>query len=316
MTRALSVCLGIPLLLLGCATGAFASVDNALVALIPSNSKLVAGIDLVQCRSSQFGQFLLSKSQADDQHLNEFMTQTGFDPRRDLESVLVTSTADGEKTSAFAILARGSFDRAKITALATSKGAVASTYQGVGLLVSKDHGQQVAIAFPDTGLAVMGDLASVHQVIQNLSAPASLDVDLTNQIDAIGNLNDAWFVSTNGAGMLGKDFSATTGQNAGQMQALQSVHTASGGVKFGSNVAVTFDAGTRSEQDAKSLTDVVRFMASMVQMQRQQDPRAGIMASAMDNMQLTTNGPSVHIAFSMSEKNLEQIADLGPAAKR
>jgi hypothetical protein len=315
MTRALSAYFAIPLLVLGGATGVFASVDNALVALIPSNSKLVAGIDVVQCRSSQFGQFLLSKSQADDEHLNEFMTQTGFDPRRDLESVLVTSTEDGEKNSAFAILARGSFDRAKITALATSKGAAANTYQGVNLLISKDRGQQVAIAFPDTGLAVMGDLASVHQVIQNLSAPSSLDVDLTNQIDAIGTSSDAWFVSTNGAGMLGKDFSATTGQNAGQLQALQSVRTASGGLKFGSNVAVTFDAGTRSEQDAKSLTDVVRFMASMVQMQRQQDPRAGIVASAMDNMQLTTNGPSVHIAFSMSEKNLEQIADLGPAAK-
>jgi hypothetical protein len=50
-------------------------------------------------------------------------------------------------------------------------------------------------------------------------------------------------------------------------------------------------------------------------MQRQQDPRAGIVASAMDNMQLTTNGPSVHIAFSMSEKNLEQIADMRPAEK-
>jgi hypothetical protein len=301
--------------MLGGATGALASVDNGLVALIPSNSKLVAGIDVVQCRSSQFGQFLLSKSQADDEHLNEFMTQTGFDPRRDLDSVLVTSTDDGGKTSAFAILARGSFDQSKITSLAISKGAVASSYKGISLLVSKEHDQQVAIAFPDTGLAVMGDLASVHQVIQNLSAPASLDVDLTNQIDAIGTNNDAWFVSTNGAGMLGKDFSATTGQNAGQMQALQSVHSASGGVKFGTTVAVTFDAGTRSEQDARSLTDVVRFMASMVQMQRQQDPRAGIVASAMDNMQLTTNGPSVHIAFSMSEKNLEQIADMRPAEK-
>jgi hypothetical protein len=276
----------------------------------------VAGIDVVQCRSSQFGQYILSKSQAGDAHFDQFMTQTGFDPRRDLDSVLMTSSSeDGAKNSSFAILARGSFDQSKITATAVAKGAVAGTYQNFSILTSKDHGQQVAIAFPDTGVAVMGDLASVHQVIQNLSTPAALDVDLTNRIDAAGTANDAWFVSLNGASMLGKEFSAQTGGQMGQMQALQSVHSASGGVKFGSTVAVTLDAGTRSEQDATSLADVFRFVGSMVQMQRQQNPRAAIMASAVDNMQVAATGQNVHVVFSMSEQNLEQIADMGPMGK-
>jgi hypothetical protein len=300
---------------------AFASVDHGLIALIPANSKLVAGIDVVQCRGSQFGQFVLSKSQAGDEHFDEFMTQTGFDPRRDLDSVVVTSSSpeDNSKNSPFAILARGSFDQAKISATAMAKGAVAGTYQNVSILVSQESaqkgGQQIAIAFPDTGMAVMGDLNSVHQVIQNLTTPAKLDVDLTNHIDLAGSANDAWFVSTSGAGMLGKQFSAQTGGQMGQMQALQSIRAASGGVKFGSTVAVTFDAGTRSDQDATSLADVFRFLGSMLQMQRQQNARTAIMASAIDNMQVAASGQNVHIAFSMSEQNLEQMADTGPASK-
>ncbi len=296
---------------------AFGSVDSGLIALIPANSKLVAGIDVVQCRTSQFGQFILSKSQAGDAHFDQFMTQTGFDPRRDLDSVVMTSSSeDGGKDAAFAILARGNFDQAKITATAIAKGAVAGTYQNVALLVSKDKGQPVAIAFPDTGVAVMGDVASVHQVIQNLTTPATLSVDLTNRIDAVGAANDSWFVSTNGAGMLGKEFAAQTGgQMGGQMQALQSIHSASGGVKFGSTVAVTLEAGTRSEQDATSLADVFRFAGSMVQMQRQQNRKAAILASAVDNMQVAASGQSVHVAFSMSEQNLEQMADLGSTGR-
>jgi len=192
---------------------------------------------------------------------------------------------------------------------------VAGTYQNVSVLVSKDHGQPVAIAFPDTGMAVMGDVSSVHQVIQNLTTPVKLDVDLTNRIEMAGAANDAWFVSTNGVGMLGKEFSAQTGGQMGQMQALQSIHAASGGVKFGPNVAVTFDAGTRSEQDATSLADVFRFVGSMLQMQRQGNPRAAIMASAIDNMQVAANGQNVHVVFSMSEQNLEQMADLGTVTK-
>jgi len=277
----------------------------------------VAGIDVVQCRGSQFGQFLLSKSQAGDAHFDQFMTQTGFDPRRDLDSVVVTSSSpdDTSKTSPFAILARGNFDQSKITATAVAKGAVAGTYQNIPVLVSQDHGQQVAIAFPDAGMAVMGDINSVHQVIQNLTTPAQLDVDLTNHIDLAGSANDAWFVSTNGAGMLGKQFSAQTGGQMGQMQALQSIRSASGGVKFGSTVAVTFNAATRSDQDATSLADVFRFLGSMLQMQRQQNARAAILASAIDNMQVAASGQNVHVTFSMSEQNLEQMADLGPVTK-
>ena len=307
----------VALILAAGATSAFASVDSGLIALIPANSKLVAGIDVQRCRASQFGQYLLSKSQADDPHMQEFMTDTGFDPRRDLDSVVMASSNDdGGKNSSFTILARGNFDEAKIRSLALSKGAVAEIYQGVNLLVNKDHGQTIAIGFPDAGMAVMGDIGSIHQVVHNLNTPTALDVDLTNRISAAGSANDAWFVSAAGGAALSKHFANEMGgQMNGQAQALQSIRAANGGVKFGSVVAISFDASARSEQDATSLADVFRLGASMVQMNRQQDPRAGIMANSLDNMQLQTNGDKVHVGFTMSEKNLEQMAEMGPQRK-
>ena len=310
--------LPIGLFLAAGAVSSFASVDSGLIGLIPANSKLVAGIDVQKCRSSEFGQYLLAKSQADDPHFEQFMTETGFDPRRDLESLVMTTSNDmgGGQNSAFAILARGNFDEAKIRSMALAKGAVAQTYQGITLLVNTEHGHSVAFGFPDTGVAVMGDLASVHQVIQNLSSPAVLDVDLTNRINAAGSANDAWVVSATGGAALGKQLSSLGDkQMNGNMQALQSIRAADGGVKFGQVVTVTLDASARSAQDATSLADVFRFAASMVQMNRQQDPRAGIMAASLDNMQLQTSGDTVHAGFTMTEKNLEQIADLGPQHK-
>jgi hypothetical protein len=306
--------LPIGLFLAAGAVSALASVDSGLIALIPANSKLIAGIDVVKCRTSEFGQYLLSKSQADDVHFEQFMTQTGFDPRRDLDSLVMASSSESsERNSPFAILARGTFDQAKITSLAVSKGAVAQTYMGVNLLVSKDHGQPVAFAFPDAGVAVMGDLDSIHQVIRNLTVPSSLDVDVTNRIDAAGSANDAWFVSATGGAALGKHLSAEMGtQVNGQGQALQSIRAANGGVKFGSVVAISVDASTRSEQDAASLSDVFRFLSSMIQMSGSRDPRTAIMAASLQNMQLRTQGDTVHVGFSMSEKNLEQMADMEP----
>jgi hypothetical protein len=301
------------------AASAFASVDTGLIALIPSNSKIVAGIDVDKCRSSDFGQFLLSKSQANDPHFQQFMSETGFDPRRDLDSlVMTTDSQPGTNDAAFAILARGNFDQAKIRSLALSKGATPATYQGVSLLLNKDahSNQTLAVAFPDTGIAVMGDVASIHQVIQNLSTPSTLDVDLSNRIDAVGSANDAWFVSKTGAAGLAKQIASdASGPMASQAQALQSIRSASGGVVFGPIVTVSFDATTRSSQDATSLADVVRFTASMIQMNRQQDPRAALLASSLDKLQLQTSDAALHVNFSIPEKSLEQVSQFVPPHK-
>jgi hypothetical protein len=143
---------------------------------------------------------------------------------------------------------------------------------------------------------------------------------LQSKIDAVGSDNDAWFVSLTGGGFLARHIRQETGQDSekhplqSQAQALERVTQSSGGIRLGTVNELTFDATTRTPQDATSLTDVVRFLASMVQMQRDKDPRAGIVASSLDGMQLETTGNAMHVTISMPEKSLEQLAALGPRA--
>jgi hypothetical protein len=162
----------------------------------------------------------------------------------------------------------------------------------------------------------MADLDTLHQIIANRSTPSQLDPDLQSKINAVGGANDAWYVSLVGGSFLAKHIQQETDQSvAQQARALQGVVQSSGGVKLGSMIQMAFDAVTRSEKDAQSFADVVRFVTSMVQMQRQNDPRAGILAASLDNMTLQSSGTGVHVAISMPEKNLEQLADLGPMVK-
>ena len=294
------------------ASSAFASVDSGLLALLPSNAKIVGSVDVTHARNSDFGQYLLAKAQTEDAHFQEMIEQTGFDPRRDLQTILFETSGPGSKDapSSFAILARGNFDVARIKTLATSKGATTLAYNGVDLIVhAKESGQQTAIAFPEVGIAVMADVASLKQIIDNRASATTLDPDLKSKITTIGSANDCWFVSLVGGGFLADHAGP---QGASQAKALQGVVQSSGGVKLGALIESTFDAVTRSPQDAQSLSDVIRFMASMVQMQRQNDPRAGILANALDGMTLQNAGASVHFAVSMPEKSLEQLAEVGP----
>lgn len=306
--------LGFCALLLAGSFSAPAAVDSGLIALVPPGAKMVGAIDFERARNSPFGQFMLSRMKTDDVHFEEFIAQTGFDPRRDLQAIVFASSGStGDKAaSKFAILARGSFNASQIKATALAKGAVVQSYQGVDLIVPKSDAQPSGFAFLDGGVAVMGDLATLQQIIANRGVPSALDPQLQQQISSVGTANDAWFVSEMSGSFLADKLSQQTKQPMQRAQALQSVLGASGGILFGDPVQLSFDATTRSPKDATSLADVVRFGASMVQMQRQNDPRADVLASALDNMALTTDGNSLHLAFSVSEKNLEQLAEAAP----
>jgi hypothetical protein len=296
------------------AISAFASVDSGLLALVPAGAKIIGSVDVTRARNSDFGQYLLNKAQTEDVHFQEMIDQTGFDPRRDLQSILFETTGPtttGNPSTSFAILARGNFDPNRIKTLITSKdGATVVNYSGVDMIVhAKEQSQQTAIAFPEVGVAVMADLTTLKQIIDNRATATVLNADLQSKINNVGGSNDAWFVSLLGGGFLADHAGP---QGASQAKVLQGVVQSSGGVKLGSMVDTSFDAVTRSPQDAASLSDVIRFLASMVQMQRQNDPRAGILASALDGMTLQNSGSAVHFAVSLPEKSLEQLAEVGP----
>lgn len=320
----------IPLLLAASTVPAFASVDTALLALLPPGAKLVSGVDFERARSSQFGQFLTGRMNLNDQGLQQFVAETGFDPRHDIQEIMFASPGpsdEGASKSRFAILARGTFDQARLTSAAKSKGITAQPYGGTSLFIDKSqHDGPSAFAFLGDGVGVMGDVETVKQIISNRGTPTVPDAALQAEINKVGTENDAWFVSFLSGGFLAHRLSAEVngesdhgGGDAGkrgggipQAQALQSVVQSSGGIQFGSTIRLSFDAITRSAQDATSLADVVRFFASMIQMSRQKDPRAGIAASAFDNMNLSTEQNAMHLSLSLPEKSLEELVNSGP----
>ncbi len=294
-----------------------AAVDPALLALIPAGAKLVSGVQVDQARGSEFGRYLLGRIGTEDEDFQQFTDQTGFDPRRDLdEFVFATGGPNTDSArSNFVIVARGSFDQNRIEARAKAKGATAQSYQSIRLLMGPDH--RTAVAFLDGGIAVMAYVTTLRQIIANRATPAALDPVLQDQVLKVSANNDAWFASTLGSAFLTRHMERETHQPLQHARALESILQSSGGVHFGDVVEFSFDATTRSPQDAVSLADVFRFGGSMIQMQRQNDPRAGLVASAIDKMTITNDGPALHATFSMPEKSLEQLvgdADAPPPA--
>ena len=309
------------LLLLAGSLSAFAAVDSGLLSLLPSDAQTVASMNVDASRSSTFGQFMLRQMSSNDQSFQDMVAQTGFDPRRDLQSFVLasmpaTTSGNGKTQSRFAVLARGIFNQSLITSRALAKGMVATTIGGSPVLESSS-GSPTALAFPETGIAVFGDRSSVEQILTNRANPSNLSSDLQAQISYASANNDAWFASTLPANHLVghvPDAAGALGGSQQQSQVMQAVLESSGGIQFGSNVQLSFNALTRSDKDATSLTDFIRLVSSMVQMQRQNDPRAALLAPAVDGMKLRADGRQVYTSLTIPEADLEQLVASQPKA--
>lgn len=293
--------------LLFAAATAPAAVDPSLLTLVMPDAKMLSGIQVDQAASSTFGRYVLAQMQSGDKGLSKFIAETGFDPRRDLRQILVASNG-ASKTGL--ILGRGTFDAAKIIAAAKANGSTIAEYNGVSLVRgSKDKDSKGAIAFLNGSTAVMGDYDSVCAAIDRRTGGATLSPDLVAKADEVSATNDAWFVTMV---PLSQYFAGKVADpnlaSAMQGNMLQAVQQASGGIRFGStDITIHGEALTRSEKDASALVDVMKFLAGLVQLNRDQNPGAGKVATLLDTANFSFEGNVFRLSMVIPEEQAEKL---------
>ncbi len=237
----------------------------------------------------------------------KFVTATGFDPRRDLHEILAaTSGTVGPNGQGALIVGRGSFQPTQITAAATANGGTVTQYRGFNILSSADQGSNGAVVFLDTTTAVMGDPDTVKAAIDRRISGTNFSGPLVQKANEVSATNQAWFATLTPLSdfLSGKPTNPNL-SNITNSNLVQAILQASGGVNFGSTgVTVSGDAVTRSNQDAQALVDVMKFLASMVQMKAADNPKV---ASLADAATFTANGAVMHFSLAVPEQQVEQL---------
>src|ERR1039457_4848892 len=279
-------------------SGALSAADPQLLNLVMPDAKVLAGVNVDQAKGTQFGQFILSQLQTHDAQMQQLVTLTGFDPRRDVSELLVASDGvAGSKTGL--ALAKGNFDIAKITAAATVAGAATEVYNGFTIL--KDPKDQLAgIAFLDANRVAAGDIASVKGAIDRLKTPQALPVAVTLKVTQ-WSLLDAWGITTVPPDSL---VPAGQGTQNPMFNVGKSVQAAAGGVKFGALVVFSGEAQCDTAQNAKTLGDMIQLLINMAQMQANLDPTA---AALIKSVTVTASGNLMKIQASLPEDVFQQL---------
>jgi hypothetical protein len=290
--------------------GAFAADPSLLQAVIP-DAQVIAGLQVDSAKSSLFGQYVFSHLSVNDTKLEQFATETGFDPRHDVSEIVVASNwKPNTPDNRWIVAARGVFNIAKITSTAQANGGVVAPYEGINVvtLQSGPNSQEdTGIAFLDSSLALVGDVTSVKAAIDRKKNNTSPDGAVLAKAQTVSSGKDFWFVTLVPLSNFSASIPDSNLSGAMQGNLMAAINQVSGGIRFGDTVTISAEAVTRSEKDAQALVDVVKFFAGLVQLNRQKDPAAGQVATLLDTLQTSTSGNVTNISLAIPEHALEQL---------
>ena len=283
------------------------AADSSLLSLMMPDAKVIAGMQVESTKNSPFGRYLLTHFQPSDPSFQDFVSQTGFDPRRDVTEVVMASNWQNKTpASRWLVAAKGSFDLAKITQAVQAHGGTIQSFQGVNILGGKQTGDS-NIAFLDSNSAVMGDLTSVQSAIGRRKNNLPPDPGLVARLGNVRTNNDFWFTTLVPISEFADAMPNENLQGAMKGNLMQGITQASGGIKFGSTINISGEAVTRSDKDAQALMDVVRFLIDMIQQNKTQNSTTAQVSDLMDGLDLQSNGSTVKMALSLPETQLEQL---------
>lgn len=161
-----------------------------LLRLVPDGAQAVVAIDSAALRAHPAVQTWLARQHAwaaTDEELKRFLDDSGLDPVRDVDLLVLAALGSGQQTTGVALLV-GRYDSAALGVALTARGASSFALAGAPAfrLPDSEHcGRQAVLAQRSTELVIVGDEAAVTAT---LSVPHAVSPLVAGEI-AAGSLD-------------------------------------------------------------------------------------------------------------------------------
>ena len=279
------------------------AVDTTLLNTVMPDARVVAGVNARQIKASDFGKFLLSQAEGEDRKFQEFILETGLDPRRDIDEILVSSK-DGKHGSGI-LAVRGLFNTQQILSAVARKGGIATKYNDADLISRKADSKSV-VAVVNGTFAIAGEAGEVRAALdRRAAAMPAVDAATVQKLDGLSARYDAW-VFVRSPADLAQGHARRDGGSRLNAQSLEAVEEISSGIEFGPSVRISGEAIARSDKDATALADVLRFVAGLVQLQSD-NPSPQVLADLLNSLEIKTEANRLTFSMAVPETQLEEM---------
>jgi hypothetical protein len=200
------------------------------------------------------------------------------------------------------MLARGEFDQPRIESLLVSRGGEVSNHQGTRMVTLKQP--EIAVGFLESRLVAVGHPDAVRLALDTKTAGTGSvkdDPELMRLIHQVEN-GSTWTVAKFDALRRRQQIPA---QLAVQLPAI-TWFAASGQIDRG--ISATLHAEAKDAKAAQDLREVIRGLLALARMQVGQQPD---LASFVNSVELTGEGNTVSVAFSLPPETLDKLTALG-----
>ena len=277
------------------------AADPALLDFVMPDARVVVGIDLAHIRSSPLNSAFTNGVQSANPELQKLMEAAGFDPMRDLQEILFASPAIGKNPPAL-LVARGTFDVAKLRAFAESAGSKITDFGGVPILSDpeKDSG---AFALLDN-IILGGNRAQVVAAIGRRGRGLILNTEMATRVSALSRRYDAWLVSIAPLATMAANLPEdATVEGVTNTEALRQIEQFSLGFNLSEDLGLAAELVMTNAKAAGSIADGIQMMMGMAQQKAKGEPS---LMSALKNVNFGVDENVVRLGFSVPVSDVEK----------
>ena len=285
---------------------ASASADDGKAALkfVPKDTMMVISIDVNSLKkTSIFKEMMTAIMQDADakKNLKMFKEATGFDPEKDLESIVIALPPDVEKTENFLFIAKGKVDEKKFISFAKDQGGKIAEGKAAGQAYYEID-SEAAVAFVGDHI-VMGPKVALEASLNTKKGndkAVTDNSDMSGLIGAVDTKANIWM-----AVILPDDIRkelAKQDPNAGD------ITDAHASVDLGSGLKLRLTLGTGASGTADSIVKLAQEGLKSVK----SDPNIGAMGldPVFTGLSVAAAGKKVNVSLDLSQADFDRIVEM------
>lgn len=318
------------------------TLDRSLLALLPPNATTLVGVDLERLKGTTLYRHIEEDSRKGPggSHFDDFMAATGFDPRRDVQELLVASWMDPglkENDQQFVAVARGQFNTSAIGREIRKENKVrAENYRGFEVFLPEEGSkrapkdaarnrqkqgvagtphEQGAFAFLDDRTALAGTRPALFAALDRKASggPSLLsNSGLLSRAQAISATNQVWAVSEKPGNVVSRAFpknDSIEGSNFARIFA--SMQNSTFALDLMNGLDLKAVGLCKTAEDAKTLGDAARgFVAIGRLAASQKEPE---LMSVLDGIRVEERNNELNVFVQMDQRTLEKLLEKKPS---
>jgi len=299
-----------------------AALERTLLALLPAETNTLVGVDVEGVKRAPLYRYIEEHS---GRELDELAARTGFDPRRDVEELLIATWAGQPGVvrrgdSQFLAVGRGRFDAASLGREFREKKATVENYRGLEVFALDGERKRPAdrgvLVFLDERTALAGARAAVLRAIDRKlgGGPSLLDnTDLISRARSVSGSGQIWAVSQAPGEMASIAGQQQAGPSSNLGRIFSSMQSSTVAVDLTDGVALRAAGACRTAQDAKTLADAARGFVALGRLAAsQKEPEV---LSILDSVMVEERGAELDISVRVGRQVMEKLLEQDRARK-